>query len=92
MKLAQIFPTGTSLRLLDLLLERPGSVASQNILAKQLDVAPITLRRTLKRLETLGLVRVDLNPGDVGIKAITFNGDSHAGRALLNLHRTLRKI
>jgi len=92
MKLAEFFPTRTSLRLLDLLLKHPNHVASQGILANQLGVASITLRRTLKRLEAVGLVEVDVNPVGVGIKAITFNGDSKAGRALLKLHRTIRKI
>jgi len=92
MKLAEFFPTRTSLRLLDLLLKHPNHVASQGILANQLGVAPITLRRTLKRLEALGLVEVDVNPVGVGIKAITFNGDSKAGRALVKLHRAIRRL
>ena len=92
MKIADLFPTRTSLRLLDLLLKHPNYVASQGILADQLGVAPITLRRTLKRLEALGLVKVDANPAGVGIKAVTFNGDTDAGRALLSLHRKIRKI
>jgi DNA-binding IclR family transcriptional regulator len=92
MKLTELFPTRTSLRLLDLLLKHPRGVASQNILADQLGVAPITLRRTLKRLEALGLVNVDVNPVGVGIKAVTFNRDSKAGRALVKLHRAVRRL
>jgi DNA-binding IclR family transcriptional regulator len=92
MKIEDLFPTRTSLRLLDLLLKHPRGVASQGILANQLGVAPITLRRTLKRLEAVGLVEVDVNPVGVGIKAVTFNGDGDAGRALLSLHRRIRKI
>jgi DNA-binding MarR family transcriptional regulator len=92
MKIADLFPTRTSLRLLDLLLEHPNHVASQGILADQLGVAPITLRRTLKRLEALGLVKVDVNPVGVGIKVVTFNRDSKAGRALVKLHRVIRRL
>jgi hypothetical protein len=40
----------------------------------------------------LGLIDVDVDPAGVHIKAVTFNGDSEAGRALLSLHRRIRKI
>jgi DNA-binding IclR family transcriptional regulator len=89
MKIAELFPTRTSVRLLDLLLKHPRGVAIQNILADQLGVAPITLRRTLKRLEALGLVKVDLNPIDVGIKAVTFNDETKQGQAVLAFHRRI---
>jgi predicted ArsR family transcriptional regulator len=89
MKIADLLPTRTSIRLLDLLLEHPHGVASQNILAMELGVAPITLRRTLKRLETLGLVEVDLNPSGVGIKAVTFNAESKQGKAVSAFHRRI---
>jgi len=92
MKIAELFPTPTSVRLLDLLLKHPRGVASQNILADQLGVAPITLRRTLKRLEALGLVKVDLNPTGVGIKAITFNNETEQGKALLTFHRRIAAL
>jgi len=92
MKIAELFPTRTSVRLLDLLLKHPRGVASQNILANQLSVAPITLRRTLKRLRALGLVNVDLNPTGVGIHAVTFNAESEQGKAVLSLHRRIAPL
>jgi DNA-binding IclR family transcriptional regulator len=92
MKIAELFPTRTSVRLLDLLLKHPRGVASQNILADQLGVAPITLRRTLKRLEALGLVKVDLNPVGVGIKAITFNDETEQGKALLGFRKRILHV
>jgi DNA-binding Lrp family transcriptional regulator len=92
MKIAELLPTPTSIRLLDLLLKHPRGVASQNILADQLAVAPITLRRTLKRLEKLGLVQVDLNPTGVGINAVTFNAESQQGKAVLAFHRRIAPL
>ena len=50
------------------------------------------MRGAIERLQRLGLVAVDVNPAGVRIKAITFNGDSDAGRALLNFHRRIREI
>jgi DNA-binding Lrp family transcriptional regulator len=92
MKIADLLPTRTSIRLLDLLLKRPRYVASQNILADQLGVAPITLRRTLKRLERLGLVQVDVNAADIGLNAITFNGESKQGKAVSALYRRIAAL
>jgi DNA-binding IclR family transcriptional regulator len=92
MKIAELFPTRTSVRLLDLLLNHPRGVASQNILADQLGVAPITLHRTLKRLEALGLVKVDLNPIDVGIKAVTFNDETEQGQAVLAFYQRIAAL
>lgn len=92
MKIADLLPTRTSIRLLDLLLKYPHGIASQNILAKQLNVAPITLRRTLKRLETLGLIQVDLNPSGIGIKAVTFNAESKQGRAVSGFSRRIAAL
>jgi DNA-binding Lrp family transcriptional regulator len=92
MKIAELLPTRTSIRLLDLLLKRPRYIASQNILADQLGVAPITLRRTLKRLEALGLVQVDLNPSGVGIKAVTFNAETDTGKAVSALYRRIAAL
>ena len=92
MRLQDIFKTPTAGRLLDLLLMNPTTCYSQGDLKRRLNVAPITMRRAIARLQRLGLVAVDVNPVGVGIKAVTFNGDSKAGRALLKLHRTLRKI
>jgi predicted ArsR family transcriptional regulator len=92
MKIADLLPTRTSIRLVDLLLEHPHGIASQNMLAKQLGVAPITLRRTLKRLEALGLVQVDLNPSGVGIKAVTFNAETEQGKAVSALSRRIAAL
>lgn len=92
MKIADLLPTRTSIRLLDLLLEHPSGIASQNMLAKELDVAPITLRRTLKRLERLGLVELAVDPAGVGIKAITFNPESAEGKAVSAFYRSIAAL
>ena len=90
-RLQDIFKTPTMAKALDLLLANPGLCYMQGDLKRRLNVDKATLRVTLARLQRLGLVVVDV-PGGVGIKAITFNGDSDAGRALLSLHRRIRKI
>jgi DNA-binding IclR family transcriptional regulator len=86
-KIADLFPTRTSIRLLDLLLAYPSLIASQNVLGKQLGVAPITVRRTLKRLERIGLVQVDLT--DIGVKAVGFNSETETGKAVSALYRRI---
>jgi Mn-dependent DtxR family transcriptional regulator len=91
MRLQDIFKTPTMAKVLDLLLANPGLCYMQGDLKRRLNVDKATLRVTLARLQRLGLVVVDV-PGGVGIKAITFNGDSDAGRAFLSLHRKIRKI
>jgi DNA-binding MarR family transcriptional regulator len=92
MRLQDIFKTPTVAKALDLLLANPGLCYMQGDLKRRLDVDKATLRVTIARLQRLGLVAVDVNPAGVGIKVITFNGDSDAGRALLSLHRRIRKI
>jgi len=92
MKIIELFPTRTSVRLLDLLLRRPRGVYSQGILANQLDVAPITLRRTLKRLEAVGLVQVDLNATGTSINVVMFNAESQQGKAVLALRRRIAAL
>jgi Mn-dependent DtxR family transcriptional regulator len=91
MRLQDVFKTPTMAKALDLLLANPGLCYMQGDLKHRLNVDKATLRRTIARLQRLGLVVVDV-PGGVGIKAITFNRESKAGRALLNLHRRIRKI
>jgi DNA-binding IclR family transcriptional regulator len=91
MKLQDIFKTPTVAKALDLLLANPGLCYMQGDLKRRLNVDKATMRRTIARLQRLGLVAVDV-PGGVGIKAITFNRESKAGRALLSLHRRIRKI
>ena len=84
MRLQDVFKTPTVAKALDLLLTNPGLCYMQSDLRHRLDVDKATLRVTIARLQRLGLVAVDV-PGGVGIKAITFNGDSDAGRAFLSL-------
>jgi len=64
----------------------------QGDLARRLDVDKATMRAALARLQRLGLVAVDVNPAGVHLNAITFNDETKQGKALLKLHRTIRKI
>ena len=92
MKLQDIFKTPTIAKLLDLLLAKPNATYLQSHITGRLGIDKATMRRAIARLQRLGLVEVDVNPAGVGLKAVTFNGDSNAGRAFLNLHRKIRKI
>ena len=92
MRLADIFKTPTIAKLLDLLLAKPGATYLQSHITERLGIDKATMRRAIERLRVLGLIHVDVDPAGVHLKAVTFNGDSKAGRALLKLHRTIRKI
>jgi DNA-binding IclR family transcriptional regulator len=91
MRLEDIFRTPTAARLLDLLLAKPGATYLQSHITGRLGIEKATLRVTIARLQRLGLVAVDV-PGGIGIKAIEFNDETKQGKALLKLHRTLRKL
>jgi len=92
MRIGDLLPTQTSIKLIDWLLEHPHGIASQNMLAKKLSVAPITLRRTLKRLERLGLVQVDLNAAGTGINVVMFNAESQQGKAVSALSKRIAAL
>jgi DNA-binding MarR family transcriptional regulator len=92
MRLQDIFKTPTLARALDLLLTNPTIHYSQGDLARRLNVDKATMRRAIERLQVLGLIDVDVDPAGVRIKAVTFNGDTDAGRALLNFHRRIKEI
>ena len=79
-------------KVLDLLLVNPSLHYMQGDLARRLDVDKATMRAALARLQRLGLVAVDVNPAGVHLNAITFNDETKQGKALLKLHRTIRKI
>jgi Mn-dependent DtxR family transcriptional regulator len=91
MRLQDIFKTPTVAKALDLLLANPGLCYMQSDLKHRLNVDKATLRVTITRLQRLGLVAVDV-PGGIGIKAIEFNDETKQGKALLKLHRAIRKI
>jgi DNA-binding MarR family transcriptional regulator len=92
MRLQDIFKTPTVARALDLLLAKPNGTYLQSHITERLGIDKATMRRTIARLQRLDLVVVDVDPAGVHLKAVTFNRDSKAGRALLNLHRRIRKI
>ena len=91
MRLQDIFKTPTVARALDLLLAKPNGTYLQSHITERLGIVKATLRVTLARLQRLGLVAVDV-PGGIGIKAIEFNDETKQGKALLKLHRAIRKI
>jgi len=92
MRLQDIFKTPTMAKLLDLLLAKPNATYLQSHMTGRLGIDKATMRRTIERLRLLDLIDIDVDPAGVHLKAVTFNGDSKAGRALLKLHRTIRKI
>jgi len=92
MRLQDIFKTPTLAKVLDLLLAKPSATYLQSDITGRLGIDKATMRRTIARLQRLGLVTVEVNPAGVHLNAIMFNDESDAGRALLSLHRRIRKI
>jgi len=89
MRLQDIFKTPTVARVLDFLLANPTTYYSQKHLVGALDVDKATIRRTIARLQRLGLVEVDLNPVGVRLKVVRFNDETEQGKALLGFHRRI---
>ena len=89
MKLEHIFKTPTMARVLDLLLAHPSLRYLQSHLRHRLNVDKATMRRTIARLQRLGLVAVDVNPAGVHLNAITFNDETKQGKALLAFYRRI---
>jgi hypothetical protein len=89
LRLQEIFPTPTTIRLLDLLLEKPERPWSQGALVEALPADPHTIRNTIQHLQALGLVEV-FTPARVGpMKAISLRLDTPLGAALMAFHQTL---
>lgn len=89
MKLRELLPTPTALRLVDFLLEHPHGTYMQGILVHKLDVTPATVRRALEHLAAVGVIHV--HHPETGMKAVSLNLVDEPGRALLSLHKRLRK-
>ena len=89
MRLQDIFKTPTVAKTLDLLLADPGLCYMQGDLKRRLNVDKATMRRTVARLQRLGLVDVDVNPVGVHLNAIMFNDETEQGQALLAFYRRI---
>jgi DNA-binding MarR family transcriptional regulator len=92
MRLQDIFGTPTVAKLLDALLENPTLVWGQGHLARRLNIDRATMRCTLARLQTLGLVSIDVNPVGVRVNAIMFNNETEQGKALLAFCRRIADL
>jgi DNA-binding IclR family transcriptional regulator len=89
LRLQEIFPTPTAIRLLDFLLQNPERPLTQRALAKALDADPASTRTALRHLQALGLVEV-FTPTRVGpMKAVTLRTDTPLGAALLDFYKRL---
>ena len=88
MKLLDVFPTRTCLRLVDFFLANPGKPYMQSILVKELGIAPATARRTIAFLVELGMLSVD--PRFSFVKVIEFNERSEVAQALLDFYKRLQ--
>jgi predicted ArsR family transcriptional regulator len=81
MRLQDVFKTPSMVKVLDLLLAKPSATYLQSDITGRLGIDKATMRRAIERLQALDLINIDVDPAGVHIKAITFNGDSKAGRA-----------
>jgi hypothetical protein len=89
LRLQEIFPTPTTIRLLDLLLEKPERPWSQGALVEALPADPASIRTAIQHLQTICLVEVHA-PARVGpMKAITLRTDTLLGAALSVFHKAL---
>lgn len=89
MKLEHIFKTPTMAKVLDLLLRKPSGTYLQSDITGRLGIDKATMRRTIARLQRLGLIDVDVNPAGVHLNAITFNDETKQGKALLAFYRRI---
>jgi wyosine [tRNA(Phe)-imidazoG37] synthetase (radical SAM superfamily) len=90
LRLQEIFPTPTAIRLLDLLLQNPQRPWTQRALAKALPADPASIRTAIQHLQTIDLVEVH-TPTRVGpMKAISLRLDAPLGAALLAFHQALK--
>jgi len=92
MRLQDIFKTPTIAKLLDLLLAKPNATYLQSHITGRLGIEKATMRRTIARLQRLGLVAVDVNPAGVHLNAIVFNHETEQGKALLALYRRIAAL
>jgi wyosine [tRNA(Phe)-imidazoG37] synthetase (radical SAM superfamily) len=92
LRLQEIFPTPTTIRLLDLLLQNPERAWTQRVLANALPADPASIRTAIQHLQALGLVEV-FTPTRVGpMKAVTLRTNTPSGAALQAFHQSLQKI
>mgnify|MGYP001138955024 CR=1 FL=1 len=87
MNLHELFPTRTTIRLLDLLLTHPDRMYFQSIIVEELGVAPATLRHALQHLTRLGIVDVDAR---FTVKVISLNRENALVQTLQTLSDRLR--
>ena len=74
---------------LDLLLANPTLCYLQGDVARRLGVDKLTIRRTLARLQRLGVVAVDVNPAGVHLNAIMSNDETEQGKAVLAFYQRI---
>jgi len=79
-------------KVLDLLLRKPSGTYLQSDITGRLGIDKATLRVTLARLHSLGLVAVDVNPAGVHLNTIMFNRETAQGRALLAFYRRIATL
>jgi DNA-binding MarR family transcriptional regulator len=92
MKFEDVFKTPTVARLLDLLLAKPNATYLQSHITGRLGIDKATMRRTIARLQRLGLVDVDVNPAGVHLNAIMFNDETKQGKAALTFYRRIAAL
>ena len=91
-KLEDIFASPITIRLLDVLLDKPQAVWTQSVLVDALDSDPASVRTALRRLESVGVVEVYVDPTMGFMKTISLCADTIIGKALLTFHRRLSGV
>ena len=92
MRLQDIFKTPSMVKVLDLVLAKPSATYLQSHITGRLGIDKATMRRTIARLQRLGLVEVDVNPAGVHLNAIMFNDETEQGKALLVFYRRIAAL
>ena len=91
-KLEDIFATPVTIRLLDVLLEKPEAVWTQSALVQALDADPATIRTALRHLESIGVVEVYVDPAMGFMKTISLRVDTVIPEALLTFYQRLQDL
>jgi len=88
-KLEDIFASPVTIRLLDVLLDKPEAVWTQSALVDALGADPASIRTALRHLEGVGIVEVYVDPSMGFMKTISLRADTVIGEALLTFHQLL---
>ena len=91
-KLEDIFASPVTIRVLDVLLDKPEAVWTQSVLVDALDADPATIRRALRHLERVGVVEVYVDPTMGFMKTISLRADTIIGEALLTFRQRLQDL